>query len=97
MHESKSSPGFTPLHADEDGALIGYRNDAQATELYDEAMQRQQAALSLLCAFSSSPALSELSHESLCGCIQAIRLLCVDSTGLYSAALEKMQESDMCD
>ena len=49
MHQSNSSPGFTPLHADEHNSLLGYRSDAQAAELYDEAMQRQRAVLGLLC------------------------------------------------
>ena len=43
MQQSNSSPGFTPLHADEHNSLLGYRSDAQAAELYDEAMQRQCA------------------------------------------------------
>lgn len=91
MHQSNSSPGFTPLHAGEHNSLLGYRSDAQAAELYDEAMQRQHAALDLLCALSGTSVLSELSDEPLGGCMQAIRLLCSDAAGLYSAAWESMQ------
>jgi len=92
MHPSDSSPGFTPLHAGEHGSLLGFRSDAQATELYDEAVQRQCAVLSLLCALSGSSNLNELSGEPLSGCMQAIRLLCSDATGLYSAAWKNMQQ-----
>lgn len=91
MHQSNSSPGFTPLHAAEHDSLLGYRSDAQAAELYDEATQRQHAALGLLCALSGTSILNELSDEPLGGCIQAIRLLCSDAAGLYSAAWESMQ------
>lgn len=91
MHQSNSSPGFTPLHAGEHNSLLGYRSDAQAAELYDEAMQRHHAALDLLCALSGTSVLSELSDEPLGGCIQAIRLLCSDAAWLYSAAWESMQ------
>ncbi|MCY1283402.1 hypothetical protein D9M68_212270 [compost metagenome] len=91
MHQSNSSPGFTPLHANEYSSLLGYRSDAQAAELYDEAMQRQHAVLGLLCALSGPSILYELSDEPLAGCMQAIRLLCSDAAGLYSAAWESMQ------
>jgi hypothetical protein len=91
MRESNSSPGFTPLRPREHNSLLGYRSDAQAAELYDEAMQRQHAALSLLCALSGTSILNELSDEPLGGCMQAIRLLCSDAAGLYSAAWECMQ------
>ena len=91
MQQSNSSPGFTPLHADEHNSLLGYRSDAQAAELYDEAMQRQRAVLGLLCALSGTSTLNELSDEPLGGCMQAIRLLCNDAAGLYSAAWESMQ------
>ncbi|VXD03970.1 conserved hypothetical protein [Pseudomonas sp. 9AZ] len=85
--------GFTPLHADEFNCLIGFRSDAQASELYDEAMQRQHAVLSLLCALAGTPNLNELAGEPLSGCIQAIRLLCSDAAGLYSAAWESVQQN----
>ena len=91
MHQSNSSPGFAPLHSDEHDSLLGYRSDAQAAELYNEAMQRQHAVLGLLCALSGTSILNELSDEPLGGCIQAIRLLCSDAAGLYSAAWESMQ------
>ncbi|VXC15455.1 conserved hypothetical protein [Pseudomonas sp. 8AS] len=93
MHPSDSFPGFTPLHAGEHGSLLGFRSDAPATELYDEAVQRQCAALSLLCALSGSSNLNELSGEPLSGCMQAIRLLCSDAAGLYSAAWESVQQN----
>lgn len=92
MHPSNSSPGFTPLHANEHDSLLGYRSDAQATALYDEAVQRQYAVLSLLCALSGSSNLNELSGEPLTGCMQAIRLLCSDAAGLYSAAWAHVQQ-----
>jgi hypothetical protein len=92
MHPSNSSPSFTPLHANEHDSLLGYRSDAQATELYDEAVQRQYAVLSLLCALSGASSLSELSDEPLGGCIQAIQLLCSDAAGLYSAAWKSVQQ-----
>ena len=91
MHPSNSSPGFTPLLAGEHLSLLGFRSDAQATELYDEAVQRQSAVLSLLCALSGVSSLNELSDEPLGGCMQAIRLLCSDAAGLYSAAWESVQ------
>ena len=91
MHPSDSSPGFTPLHANEHDSLLGYRSDAQAAELYDEARKRQHAVLGLLCALSGTSILNELSDEPLDGCMQAIRLLCSDAAGLYSAAWESMQ------
>lgn len=92
MHLSDSSPGFTPLHASEHSCLLGFRSDARAGELYDEAMQRQHAVLGLLCALSGTSNLNELSGEPLNGCIQAIRLLCSDAAGLYSAAWDRVQQ-----
>jgi hypothetical protein len=92
MHPSNSSPGFTPLHSSEHNCLLGFRSDARATELYDEAMQRQHAALSLLCVLGGTPHLNELSDEPLSGCIQAVRLLCSDAAGLHSAAWERVQQ-----
>lgn len=90
MQQSNSSSGFCPLHHDKHNSLLGYRSDAEAAELYDEAMQRQCAVLGLLCALSGTSILNELSDEPLDGCMQAIRLLCSDATGLYSAAWESM-------
>lgn len=92
MHSSDSSPGFTRLHTGEHDSLLGYRSDAQANALYDEAVQRQYAVLSLLCALSDASNLNELSSEPLNGCMQAIRLLCSDAAGLYSAAWKSMQQ-----
>ena len=96
MHQSDSIPGaigFTPLHASELNCLLGLRSDARASELYDEAMQRQHAAFGLLCALSGTPNLNELASEPLNGCNQAIRLLCSDAAGLYSAAWDRVQQS----
>jgi hypothetical protein len=92
MHQSNSSPGFTPLHAHEHSSLLGFHSDAKALELYDEAMQRQHAALGLLCALSSACNLNELATDPLSGCMQAIRLLCSDAAGLYSAAWDRVQQ-----
>jgi hypothetical protein len=36
--------------------------------------------------------LNELASESLSGCIHAIKLLCGDATGLYSAAWDRAQQ-----
>lgn len=84
--------GFTPLHNRELNCLLGFRSDACASELYDEAIQRQHAVLGLLCALSGTPNLDELASEPLGGCIQAIRLLCSDATALYSAAWYSVQQ-----
>lgn len=95
MHQSDAIPkpiGFTPLHAGECNCLLGFRSDARAGELYDEATLRQTAALNLLCALSSASNLNELASESLSGCIHAIKLLCGDATGLYSAAWDGVQQ-----
>ncbi len=92
MHQSDSTPGFTPLHASEHNCLLGFRSDARAGELYDEATLRQTAALDLLCALSGTSKLNELTSEPLSGCIQAIRLLCSDAAGLYSAAWDRVQQ-----
>ena len=92
MHPSNSSPGFTPLHPGEHGSLLGFRSDAPATELYDEAAQRQCAVLSLLCALSGASNMNELSGAPISECMQAIRLLCSDAAGLYSAAWEHAQQ-----
>ena len=92
MHPSDSSPSFTPLHSCEHNCLLGFRSDARATELYDQAIQRQHAALSLLCVLGGTPHLNELSDDPLSGCIQAVRLLCGDAAGLYSAAWERVQQ-----
>lgn len=92
MHQSESTPEFTPLHASEHSCLLGYRSDAQADELYDEAMQRQHAVLGLLCVLSDTSNLNELADEPLGGCIQAIRLLCSDAAGLYSAAWGRVKQ-----
>lgn len=85
--------GFSPLHRGEHNCLLGFRSDARAGELYDEAMQRQLAALDLLCVLSGTSNLNELASDSLSGCIQAIRLLCGDSAGLYSAAWDRVQQN----
>lgn len=90
MDHSPRAPGFIPLHACEHNSLLGYRSDALAADLFDEAMQRQHAALGLLCALSGTSFLNELSEEPLDRCMQAIRLLCSDATGLYSAAWGSM-------
>jgi len=90
MQPSNASLGFCPLHHDNHSSLLGYRSDAQAAELYDEAMQRQRAVLGLLGALSGTSNLNQLSDEPLDGCMQAIRLLCSDAAGLYSAAWEIM-------
>lgn len=94
MHQtdSTSKPGFTPLYASKHGCLLGFRSDARAGELFDEAMQRQHAVLGLLCALSSTSDLNELASEPLSGCIQAIRLLCSDAAALYSAAWNSVQQ-----
>lgn len=92
MHPSDSSPSFTPLHSSEHNCLLGFRSDAKATELYDEAMQRQHAVLSLLCALGGTSHLNELADEPLGGCFQAIRLLCSDAAGLYSAAWGRVKQ-----
>ena len=89
MHHTNtpSEPvGFTPFHASELNCLLGFRSNAQASELYDEAMLRHHAVLGLLCALSGTSDLNELAGEPLNGCIQAIRLLCSDASALYSAA-----------
>lgn len=93
--DTSKSVGFTPLHVDESDCLIGYRGDAHASELFDEAMLRQHAALGLLCALSGSPSLQELRSESLNGCIQAIRILCSDSAALHERARQVMQRGAM--
>jgi hypothetical protein len=92
MHQIDSTPDFTPLHANEHSCPLGFRTDARAGELYDEATLRQTAALNLLCALSSASNLNELASESLSGCIHAIKLLCGDATGLYSAAWDRAQQ-----
>jgi len=43
MHQTDSSPDpidFTPLHACDPNCLLGFRSDARASELYDEATLR---------------------------------------------------------
>jgi len=94
MHQTDSTDpiGFTPLHASELNCLLGFRSDALASELYEEATQRQQAVLGLLCALGGMSNLNELTSEPLNGCIQAIRLLCSDAVGLYSAAWDSVQQ-----
>lgn len=86
------SPSFTALHACTPNCPLGYPSDATAADLYDEAVLRQDAALSVLCALNDTP-LNELAHEPLNGALQAVRLLCSDALGLYSAAWNKMQQS----
>lgn len=95
MHQTDSPPstaGFIPLDACEPNCLLGFRSDAQASDLYDEAMRRQHAVLGLLCALSGTPNLNELASEPLSGCIQAIRLLCSDAAALYCAAWNSAQQ-----
>jgi len=84
--------GFTPLHPNGLNCLLGFRSDASASELYDEAMMRHHAALGLLCALSGTPELNSAASEPLNGCIQAVRLLFSDAAGLHSAAWDRMQQ-----
>ena len=93
MHQIDSTPGFTPMHTNEHSCPLGFRCEARPGELYDEATMRQTAALDLLCALSSASNLNELASESLSGCIQAMRLLCGDAAGLYSAAWDRVQQN----
>lgn len=91
MHQTAPSmpPSFSPLTIGEFGCLLGYRSDALASELYDEAHQRLHAVIGLLCALSGTPNLNELSSDVLNGCMQAIRLLSSDSAALYAAAWQR--------
>lgn len=94
MHQTDDTcnhAGFTPLHADEPDCLIGYRSDAKASELFDEAMLRQHAVLGLLCTLSGASHLHESCSDSLNGCIQAIRILCSDTAALYAGAWQAMR------
>lgn len=93
QNDSTTAPArFTPLHnSGEFDCLLGYRSDACATELYDEAMRRQRAVLGLLDALNGTPNLDELSSEPLNGCLQAIKILCGDGAALYAAAWERVQ------
>lgn len=91
MHKISSTPAtasFTALNADEHDCLLGYRSDAKASELYEEAMQRQHAVLRLLGALSGAPNLDELQADCLNGCFQAIRILCSDTAALHAGAYE---------
>ena len=93
MHQIDSTPGFTPMHTNEHSCPLGFRCEARPGALSDEAPLRQTAALDLLCALSSASNLNELASESLSGCIQAMRLLCGDAAGLYSAAWDRVQQN----
>lgn len=84
--------GFAPLLPNDPRCILGFRSDASASELYDEASLRQHAALGLLGALSDTPSSSELASEPLSACIQAIRLLCSDAAALYSAAWNSVQQ-----
>ena len=95
MHETAPSThlGFSPFTIGEYDCLLGYRSNALASELYDEAQQRHNAVVGLLCALSGTPNLNELSSDVLSGCMQAIRLLSSDSAALYLAAWERIPSS----
>jgi hypothetical protein len=88
MHQNDSTPGFTQLNANEHSCTLGFRTDARAGELYDEATLRQTAALDLLCALSGATNLNELQADCLSGCFQAIRILCSDTAALHTGAYE---------
>jgi hypothetical protein len=82
-------PNFIPLNPNECFCLLGFRSDASASDLYDEAMMRQHFAHSLLSALGGTSNLNTLTRETLGGCIDGIRQLCGDSAGLYSAAWDR--------
>jgi len=88
----RPQPGFAPLTPNDPSCLLGFRSDASASELYDEASLRQHAVLGLLGVLSGTPSLSEFASEPLSACIQAIRLLCGDAAALYSAAWNSVKQ-----
>lgn len=77
---------FIPLDRENATSVIGYRSNATAGELIDEAELRHGAVLGLLCALSGTSTLNELRSNELAACFQAIRLLCTDAASLYQGA-----------
>ncbi len=84
--------GFAPLSPNDPSCLLGFRSDASASELYDEASLRQHAVLGLLNALGGTPSSSELASEPQIACVRAISLLCSDAAALYSAAWNRAQQ-----
>lgn len=84
--------GFIPLHPNDNHCLIGYRSNARADELIDEATLRQNAALGLLIALSDTHNLNELCSNSLSQCIKTVHILCSDALALHNAAYEVQQK-----
>lgn len=77
---------FVPFDHENRASVIGYRSNATAGELIDEAELRHGAVLGLLCALSGTSTLNELRSNDLAECFQAIRLLCADAASLYKGA-----------
>nr|WP_239482153.1 hypothetical protein [Pseudomonas insulae] len=79
------------MHNNELSCLLGFRSNAAATELYDEARLRHDAVAGVLHALSGAADLNTLENHLLQDCILAMRLLCSDAAALYSAAWKKQQ------